>query len=66
MTSRQTANEARAEDLAWFADHHETPKEAARRLGLSLGGLTKWCKEHDPEVLERLRHNEAVRRGAVA
>lgn len=63
MTRQQTPNEARSEDLRWFAEHWETPKEAARRLGLSLGGLAKWCADHDPEVLERLRENQARRDG---
>lgn len=55
------ANQERSEDLAWMADHFETPKEAARRIGISLGGLEKWCHQHDPEVLERLRENERRR-----
>lgn len=59
-------NRARREDLDWLATWHNTPTEAARRLGLSLSGLTKWAKEHHPEVLERLRLNEARRKGAVA
>jgi len=59
-------NAARSEDLAWMAQWHETPATAARRLGLTLGGLRKWCKDNDPEVLARLERNEQVRKGAVA
>lgn len=66
MTRQQTPNEARSEDLAWFAEHWETPREAARRLGLSQNGLEKWCMTRDPEVLERLRLNEARRKGMCA
>lgn len=66
MTRQQTANEARSEDLRWFAEHWETPREAARRLGISLDSLNRWCARNDPEVLERLRLNEARRKGCVA
>lgn len=60
------ANEERSEDLAWMADHYETPREAARRLGMSLSSLNTWCRRNDPEVMERLRRNEMLRKGAVA
>jgi hypothetical protein len=59
-------NEARSEDLAWITEWYGTPAEAARRLGLSQNGLEKWCMTHDPEVLERLRLNEARRKGVCA
>jgi transposase len=61
-----TPNEERSEDLAWIAKWYGTPREAARRLGISLGALEHWCRRHDPDVLEQLRANEARRRGCVA
>lgn len=60
------AAQERSEDLHWMADWYETPREAARRLGLSLNALNRWCQRYDPEVMERLRHNEQVRKGFVA
>jgi transposase len=56
------ANQERSEDLAWMAGWHTTPREAARRLGISLDSLNRWCARNDPEVLERLRLNEARRK----
>lgn len=58
-----TPNEERSADLDWMAQHYEIPKEAARRLGLSLSGLRTWCKRHDPDVLARLDANEERRKG---
>jgi len=66
MTRQQTPNEARSEDLRWFAEHWETPREAARRLGISVNALEAWARRHDPEVLERLRLNEARRKGCLS
>lgn len=64
-TADEQANRERSEDLAWMADHWETPREAARRLGISLAALEKWANRRDPDVLERLRRNEQVRKGAA-
>jgi transposase len=61
-----SANQERSEDLAWMAEHWETPKEAARRLGISLNALDKWAARYAPDVMERLRLNEARRKGCVA
>ncbi len=63
-TARQQAE--RSEDLAWMADHLETPSGAARRLGIPLASLNAWCRRNDPEVIERLRRNEQLRWGGVA
>lgn len=66
VTHQQTPNEARVEDLWFFAEHYETPREAARRLGISLNALDKWAARYAPDVMERLRLNEARRKGMCA
>lgn len=60
-----SANSDRSDDLAWMADWHETPRGAARRLGISVRTLRRWCERYDPEVWERLRRNESLRQGAA-
>lgn len=58
---------ARAEDLQWMADTGETPTGAAARLGLTVDGLEKWCKNHGlHQVLDRLRTNHQHWLGGAA
>lgn len=52
-------NAARAEDLDWMARTGETTTGAARRLGLRLEALEKWCDRHQRRDLwNRLQANQ--------
>lgn len=57
------AAEERRADLHWMARWHETPRGAARRLGISVNSLSTWCARNDPDVMEHLRANERARKG---
>jgi hypothetical protein len=57
----QQSAEARAEDLAWMADTGETVTGAAKRLGISVETLEKWCARHGQmAVYRRLASHEDV------
>jgi len=43
----------RIEDLEWMAAHGESLNGAARRLGLSVGGVESFCVKHKRVDLSR-------------
>lgn len=51
-------NTNRAEDLEWMASTGETTEGAARRLGISIDALEKWCdRQQRRDLLQRLAAN---------
>lgn len=55
----QRQAEERAEDLAWMAETGETLTGAAKRLGIGLNALEKWCRTHgEMAVYRRLAARE--------
>lgn len=70
VTARQKvterANTERSEDLRWMADWYETPRGAARRLGISVNSLRTWCQRNDLDVWDRLVENEQRRKGLAS
>lgn len=58
VTWRTEFNRNRAEDLAWMARWGETFAGAARRLGISVDALEKWCDRNNTAVRNQLRANE--------
>ena len=48
----------RREDLDWMARAGETTEGAARRLGVSLDGLERWCLKWARDEWRRLRIND--------
>lgn len=51
-------HKARREDVTWMAESGETLEGAAKRLGLSRGGLAKWLDSVD---LSHLKEQMAAR-----
>lgn len=62
VRDQEQANRERSEDLAFMADWFETPREAARRLGITRNALEKWASRNDRAVWERLVLNEQRRK----
>jgi hypothetical protein len=49
----------RAENVRWFAETGESLSGAARRLGISVDGVAKWCELHGMRAeLAQLRARE--------
>lgn len=57
LTHIRNDQSARLEDVTFMAATGETPDGAARRLGLRLDTLDKWCDRHAPDLWHRLRAN---------
>lgn len=49
---------ARLEDLEWMAAGGEGTEGAARRLGVGLDALDRWCYRNARDVWRRLREND--------
>lgn len=59
MTHRTVDNEARTEDLEWMASTGENFDGAARRLGISIKSLEKWClRQGRRDLVTALQRNE--------
>lgn len=53
-----TRIEDRLEDLRWLVETGENSPGAAKRLGITLTALEKWCRNHAPEEWRKLRSRD--------
>ena len=62
MSTHRTTLE-RLEDLEWMVETGENAAGAAVRLGITVGAIDKWCRNHGrPDLFRRLHDRDPFAR----